>query len=323
MKKTLITAAMIIGITMSSLVSAATLFVEKRVPVGSSITWSFALTVSCANLSVFNFSLTPGQTGSFIYPDATPLDCSISETMSGNQADLYIATLGDTYGADDGTIQVADAALVDGQTFYVLNAPKWGGKASSIVKSSIPVSTVSSTGNESTTWATPPSSGTTTTLPQTGPSFVLATEDPYTCGAWFVGQIMSPDLNQTTVTIDLKQAGKSVKLFTPFLNAQGVYSQAINYTDSNSVNYVVGGTYEVIVTATHKWLSDTLNFTTNITNQCDIMSNTPNPDYRTLLKNRNADIIDGTTDPSSPTDAVSKPLPPKKLPNTGAEIIIW
>lgn len=59
-----------------------------------------------------------------MFPDATPIDCSISEAMTVDQANAFTSTVGDTYGDDDGQISAADAALVDGQTFYVTNTLK-------------------------------------------------------------------------------------------------------------------------------------------------------------------------------------------------------
>ena len=44
--------------------------------------------------------------------------------MTLDQADAFTSTIGDTYGADDGQISALNAALVDGQTFYVTNTLK-------------------------------------------------------------------------------------------------------------------------------------------------------------------------------------------------------
>jgi hypothetical protein len=75
-------------------------------------------------LSVFNFSLYGEESSSFVFADATPIDCSISQVLTIDQTNIFTSSIGDTYGADDGQISEVDAALVDGQTFYVTNTLK-------------------------------------------------------------------------------------------------------------------------------------------------------------------------------------------------------
>jgi hypothetical protein len=277
--------------------TAATLTVEKRTPNGGSLLGPFALTVTCTDSSVFSFSLQGGESSSFVFPDGNPIDCSITETMTLEQANAYVSTVGDTYGVDDGNISALDAISVSGQTFFVTNTIKWWGKPSSITASSI----------------TPQNSSTENSTPITKP--VIFATDPYVCGAWFVGQITSEDITKTTVTIDLQKQGKSVKLFTPVLNAQWVYSQPLNYSDPWSSTYVATGNYSVIVTASYLWTETSITFSTEITNQCD------QKDYLDMLKERNKSIINAQHNETNETPAVQQPVAPKKLPNTGAEVL--
>jgi hypothetical protein len=117
------------------------------------------------------------------------------------------------------------------------------------------------------------------------------------------------------VTIDLRQQGQSVKILTPVVNAQGVYSQSINYTDIQSPIYVAAGSYDVIVTAEYQGVTDSVTFSADITNTCDEES------YIDILRDRNADIIAAqSSDDSSDTPPVMQPVAPKTLPNTGAQI---
>ena len=300
--------------SMVALASAATLNVQNRAPVGF---WPFAITVACTDLSVFNFSLYGEESSSFFFPDATPIDCSISQALTVNQTNIFTSSIWDTYGADDGQISEVDAALVDGQTFYVTNTLKGWGKLSSLESGTL-LSSISSQTSEETT--TPPNENNNNTSSSAtwSDSFWLSVgvADPYTCGEGFVGQVSSDDISQTQVTITLQQQGKNVKIFSPALNAQWMYNQSINYTDLWSPLYVATGTYAVIVTATYKWVQDSVSFITNITQECTEQN------YLDMLRERNAHIIDAQKNSSTEnnsTEAVKKPTAPKKLPNTGAE----
>jgi len=289
MKQIAVVFLMLCLIGILSLTSAATLTVEKRTPNGwSSAYWPFAITVSCTDLSVFNFSLEWWQSSTFVFPDATPIDCSISETMTADQTKAFTSTVGDTYGDDDGQISAADAALVDGQTFYVTNTLKWGGKASSIGGASLASSIPEDLTTWSWTWLSWSDNST-----KSSPMVSLEVADPYTCGEWFEGKVVSDNIANTQVTIDLQQQGKTIKLFTPVLNAQGEYTQSINYIDVGSLSYVAAGSYDVIVTATYQWAQDSISFKSNITDQCD------EPNYLDMLKERNTDIIDAQKENSS------------------------
>ncbi len=294
-------------VSSTTIVSAATINVEKR---GWWNIGPFDITVTCVDVWVFPFSLAQGESSSFIHPDAITIDCSISETMSIEQATYFTSTVGDTRESDDGVISGADSTLADGHTLYVTNTPKWWWKPSSI--SSI-VSSIPSTSTETeSTWAnTPPTTNSTEKLVS-----LVTVQDPYTCGEWFVGQVASADIWSTTVTIDLQQAGKSVKLFTPVLSNNGSYNQSIDYKNILAPTYVQAGIYDVVVTANYKWTTDTMSYTAHLTDQCDLYTSTPNPSYLDMLKDRNAEIIWAQNN----TWTVMKPDAPKSLPQTGASI---
>jgi len=289
---------------MNSISSAATINVEKR---GWATLWPFDITVSCAGTGAYSFSLSGWVSSSFFYPDATPISCVISETMTGEQSTYYISTVWDTWEDDDGIISWADSTLVDGHTLWVTNTLKSWGQPSSISSGSI-VSSIPSDYTDTKNTSTAPSTRATVSL--------IAVQDPYTCGEWFVGEVSSEDISLTTVTIDLQQAGKSIKLFTPLLSSKWTYSQTIDYTNIFSSHYVQAWSYDVTVTATYKWTTDSMSYTTNITDQCDLNTSTPSPSYLDMLRERNADIIWA----QKAAWAVKKPEAPKSLPKTGASL---
>jgi hypothetical protein len=309
MKQFLISMIALLCVSTISLSSAANIIVEKRLPVWWEAYGPFAITVTCADESVHNFSLAGGQTGAFSYPDETAIDCSISETLTESQESLFTFTVGDTWGDEDGQIDAENATLVDGQTMWVSNRLRsWG------TPSSINSSTASSIPTQNDNDDTNSNNSSTDTGSNDLPRVSVGLEDPYTCGAGFIWVISSDDIANTIVTIDLQQQGQSVKILTPAVNAQGVYSQSINYTDILSPIYVAAGSYDVIVTAEYQGVQDSVTFSADITNTCDEES------YIDILRERNADIIAAQSSDDS-NDTPMQPVAPKKLPNTGAEIL--
>jgi len=106
---------------MASAVSAATFNVEKRTPNGDGGLGPFDLVVTCQNGNTYNFTLNGGEASTFDYPDNTPIDCQIDETLRPAQNGQFAVSLHDTYSTDNGRIRANNSSNVSGETFYVVN----------------------------------------------------------------------------------------------------------------------------------------------------------------------------------------------------------
>lgn len=293
-----------------SSVQAATLTVTKQIIWTSSVSWPFAISITCTNGSWDLFILNNGQSANFIYPDDQAIDCSVAEMLSSWQIGFFLPSYEDSVGTSDGRIEAASWSLVDWQTFTVNNTViARGGKASSINEWTIVyASSVSGTQDSNNTTSTNHTS-----------TVTLDSNDPYTCGAWFIGKVVSNDIAATTVTIDLQKNGHSVKSFTPLLDSEGNYNQILDYSDTGASNYVIPSNYTVVITASYSWIQDTLQFETTITdvcvsNQLPLSLSEPKPSYTDMLKQRNAAIIAANSTENNTLQA------PTTLPHTGASI---
>ena len=100
---------------------AATINVTNHTPNGDGGLGPFAVTVTCGNGDIHNFSLNGGDTTSFTYPDQDPISCEVSETLTPVQQPHFTTKHGDTYGPNNGVMNASKGSTVDGETFNVTN----------------------------------------------------------------------------------------------------------------------------------------------------------------------------------------------------------
>ncbi len=111
-----------------------------------------------------------------------------------------------------------------------------------------------------------------------GESMELSISDPYECGWDFEGNVMiSENLDIDSVVVTLSQKGVTIYeyiLYVQDIDSDWNYIIPLNYTDSESLDFVIADAYELTYSVnTLQWFSEDGGYSVEITNQCILCGN--------------------------------------------------
>ncbi len=126
------------------------------------------------------------------------------------------------------------------------------------------------------------------TQSQADTQLTLIAEPAYMCGQWFVGRVISSNINNTSVLIRLSDLnGRTVINLHPHVDSDGDYRQWVNYHNESSMFYVASWYYQVLIIAYNGSSAESIVFDTYIGTDCP---------------SDNQEDGDDNTDPQQPWD---------------------